>query len=88
MEALKIKHLEKSITPEAFINELVRAKHKSLVPEPTPGHLWEHEVGCNHCGFSKQCADICEAINQRRKLNCRDVVDFLLGVKSLEDISY
>ncbi len=88
METLNIKHLEGSVNHHAFINELVRAKHKSLMPEITPGHLWEHEVACNNCGFSKQCADICEAINQRRKLNCRDVVDFLLGVKSLEDISY
>lgn len=79
MNTLKIKHLEGSVTPDVFVNELVRAKNKELSPEPSPGHLWEHEVACNHCGFSKQCADICEAFAPAKKLNCRDVVNILLG---------
>ena len=82
MEILKLKKFEGSVTTQEFIHGLAQAKSRA----ETPGHLWEQTIDCNHCSFKEQCQTICEATWPAQKLNCRDVVNLLLGEVRLEDL--
>ena len=57
-------------------------------PKSTLGTVWEHTIDCSHCSFRGHCKDIADQVSDKYNYNicCRQVIDFLLGDKSIEDI--
>ena len=54
----------------------------------TLGTIWEHTIDCNHCSLIGHCKDLASQVSNEYNYNicCRQVIDFLLGDKSIEDI--
>lgn len=80
---MDIKEYKGSISLEDFAEGLVAQPNKN-----TLGAVWEHTIDCNHCCFRGHCKDICDQIADKHDVNvyCRQVIDFLLGDKTIEDI--
>ena len=57
-------------------------------PKSTLGTIWEHTIDCNHCSLIGHCKDLASQVSNEYNYNicCRQVIDFLLGDKSIEDI--
>ena len=71
----KIKKLVGSVSQDDFVLGLLLARDVN-----TSGDIWEKVIDCNHCKFSKQCAEICSTLDDLGKNpTCSDVINLLLG---------
>lgn len=73
--AIDLKKFEGCVSEHEFIWGLMLSSRC----ENTPGHYWESTVTCQHCLFAKSCALIREAVPLDKKINCRDIINLLLG---------
>ena len=80
---MDIKDYKGSISLKDFAEGITAQPNKE-----TLGAVWEYTIDCNHCCFRGHCKDLCEQVEEEYNINicCRQVIDFLLGDKSIEDI--
>ena len=80
---MNIKDYEGSISLEDFAEGITAQPGRE-----TLGAVWEHTIDCNHCCFHGQCRDIADRVSDEYNYNicCRQIIDFLIGDKSIEDI--
>lgn len=77
----KIKKLVGSVSQDDFVLGLLLARDVN-----TSGDIWEKVIDCNHCKFSKQCAEICSTLEDVGKNPmCRDVINLLLGEIAIDE---
>ena len=79
---MDIKELKGTMTLSDFAEGLVdQNKAKSL------GAVWESFVECNQGNYKEQCRAISAQIREEYDVNvyCRQVIDYLLGEKTIED---
>ena len=81
---MEIKEFHGSISIDDFLDGLTAYGTK----KETLGDVWETCVDCNHCRFREQCHALCDQIEEAHNVNihCGQVVDYLLGDKTLEEI--
>ena len=80
---MNINELKGSMTTDDFVVNLTsHAGCKTL------GEVWEQCVTCNHCSYREQCQAISDKLLEDYDVNtyCNQVIDYLLGDKTLEDI--
>ena len=80
---MNIKDYKGSISLEDFAEGITAQPGRETV-----GAVWEHTIDCNHCCFHGQCRDIADQVSDEYNYNicCRQIIDFLIGDKSIEDI--
>ena len=78
---MDLKKFEGMISKHEFIQGLIMARAETT----TPGHVWERNVYCPNCLFAKSCALIRESVPLDKKINCRDIVNLLLGEIKAKD---
>ena len=80
---MNIKNYKGSISLEDFAEGITAQPGRE-----TLGAVWEHTIDCNHCSLIGHCKDLAGQVSNEYNYNicCRQVVDFLLGDKSIEDI--
>ena len=81
---MNIKDYKGSISLEDFAEGITAQPGRE-----TLGAVWEHTIDCNHCCFQSRCRDIADQVSDEYNnynIYCNQVIDFLLGDKSIEDI--
>ena len=80
---MDIKELKGTMTLEDFINSMTNNKgYKTL------GGVWEDSVTCNNCSHRETCRKLSDKLLDDYNVNitCRQVIDFLLGDLTVEDL--
>jgi hypothetical protein len=73
---MDIKNLKGSVSITDFVDDLCTGSSSE-----TLGALWEKSVDCNHCKYVESCRAIAD---EYENINCRQVVDYLLGDQNLD----
>ena len=77
----KVKKFIGSVSQDDFVLGLLLARGVE-----SSGDIWEKVIDCNHCKFSKQCAEICSTLDDLGKNpTCSDVINLLLGEIALDE---